>query len=399
MNTSFAQHLKRTGFSLAAFARRVGLSRPALSALANHGIRPACQPNLEGRMREALVSAGMSAEEAAVALAAIPENQKPRPCANTDRASPEADTTQPQEDSMLLRSETLSAQAKKQFGLLRSPFADDIHTRADVFASPNTRYVRAQLLDCALNHGFLAIVGESGAGKSVLADELEQRILDEGRPVIVIRPYTVAMEENDQKGKTLKAATIAEAVIHALDPSCHVKRSPQARFQQLHDLLKASRAAGNSHLLLIEEAHGLPTPTLKHLKRYLEQFKQGLSRLIGICLIAQPELMKRLSEQNAELREVVQRLEVIHLPPLDNDLEAYLAHKFERAGIKVGEVLAPDVPDAIRARLIRLPRGGRASEAQSLCYPLVVGNLITRAMNAAASAGWEKVDAQVIGGI
>jgi type II secretory pathway predicted ATPase ExeA len=299
---------------------------------------------------------------------------------------------------MLLRSEPLTQTARQHFGLARSPFANDIHTRADVFASPATRYVRAALMDAALNHGFIAIVGESGSGKSTLAEELEQRLLDERRPVIVIRPYIVEMEENDKKGKTLKAADIAEAIVRTLDPSGSPRRSRDARWRQLHELLKASRAAGNSHLLLIEEAHCLPIPTLKHLKRFLE-LKQGLSRLIGVCLIGQPELDNRMSEQKAEVREVVQRCEMIHLPPLDNDLDAYLAHKFERAGVQVGDLLAPDAADALRARLIHVPRGGKASDAQSICYPLGVGNLLSRALNAAAQAGWAKVDAQVIGGV
>ncbi len=165
----------------------------------------------------------------------------------------------------------------------------------------------------------------------------------------------------------------------------------------MHDLLKASRSAGYSHLLAIEEAHCLPVATLKHLKRFLE-LKQGLGRLLGICLVGQPELKNRLSDRNPEVREVVQRCELVELQPLDNDLEAYLKHKFERMEIKLDDVLAPDACDALRARLISLPRGGKPSDARSLCYPLVVNNLVTRAMNAAAAAGWAKVDGQVIGG-
>ena len=65
---------------------------------------------------------------------------------------------------------------------------------------------------------------------------------------------------------------------------------------------------------------------------------------------------------------------------------------------RIDDVLAADACDALRARLISLPRGGKPGDARSLCYPLVVNNLVTRAMNAAAAAGWPKVDAQVIGG-
>ena len=51
------------------------------------------------------------------------------------------------------------------------------------------------------------------AGKSTLRRDLIERINHDGLPVIVIEPYIIAMEDNDLKGKTLKAAHIAESII------------------------------------------------------------------------------------------------------------------------------------------------------------------------------------------
>ena len=192
-------------------------------------------------------------------------------------------------------------------------------------------------------------------------------------------------------------AQIGEAIMRTLAPTTQIKSSPEARFEQIHNTLKASRQAGYSHLLVIEEAHCLPKATLKHLKRFTE-LKQGLSRLLGVALIGQPELRVKLSDQNPDVREVVQRCELVELPPLDNELEAYIQHKLSRAGAEASAIFEPDSYDAIRARLIRMPRGGRPSDAVSVCYPLVVNNLVTRAMNAAASVGMAKVDASVIAG-
>lgn len=314
-------------------------------------------------------------------------------------ASPEAPaTTQAhQEDSMLLRHETLTAEARQHFGLARNPFVDDIQTRADVFQSPSTRMARAALMDCAMNHGFLALIAESGAGKSTLREDLEQRIIDENRPIIVIKPYVVEMETNDQKGTPLKSSHITEAIIATLAPAEGMKGSPQARTRQAEKLLIDSTAAGYSHLLVIEEAHRLPKTTFRHLKGFLE-LKRGLRRMIGVALVAQTELLGLLSAQNADMREIVQRCEVIQLRPLDNDLGEYIRHKFARLDMRIEDVFADDTIDAIRARLVRVPRGGKASDAISICYPLVVQNLVTRAMNAAASVGFPKVTAQVVEG-
>jgi type II secretory pathway predicted ATPase ExeA len=141
----------------------------------------------------------------------------------------------------------------------------------------------------------------------------------------------------------------------------------------------------------------MPTPTLKHLKRWLE-IKDGLRRLVGIALVGQTELRTRLVNGGAELREVAQRIELVELGPLDADLEGYLRHKFARFDLKYEQVFTPDAADAIRARLIHLPRGAKPADARSICYPLVVNNLVSRAMNAASAVGYPQVDAQVIAG-
>ena len=389
--------LQSARISQAALGAGARLSRGALHRLLSDGTLPVRDAEAPQRIADFLARHGVD-RSALENLFTAAKEVAPNVVQHAG-ADPEANPSDEseQEEVMLLRYEALSPHAKKQFGLPRSPFVDDVRTRDDVFASVNTRYVRAALLDAALNHGFVAIVGESGAGKSTLACELEERILAEGRQVVIIRPYVLAMEADDTKGRTLKSAAIAEACIRTLDPSATVKRTPDARFNQLENMLKASRAAGYSHLVVIEEAHCMPKTTLKHLKRFLE-LRQGLSRLLGICLIGQPELLNLLSDKSPEVREVVQRCEIIELLPLDNDLESYLKHKFDRINVKVDDVIAGDAYDALRERLIRVPRGGKTSDAISLCYPLAVNNLLCRAMNAAAEAGWPKVDAQVIRG-
>jgi type II secretory pathway predicted ATPase ExeA len=303
--------------------------------------------------------------------------------------------TEEKEAEMLLQNVSITPETRQHFGLPRNPFVDDVQSSGDVFQTSSVRYVRSSLLDCALHHGFVGIVGESGAGKSTLANDLEERIRVEGRDIAIIRPYVLAMEESDTKGKTLKSGQIAEAVIRCLNPSASMRSSPDARFDQVHQLLKTSARAGRKHLLLIEEAHCMPTATLKHLKRWIELL-DGFRRLIGVALIAQPELRARFASAGPELREVAQRCELIELGALDNDLEGYLRHKFARFDLKYEQVFAADAGDAIRARLIHLPRGARPQDARSVCYPLVVNNLVSRAMNAAAAAGYPVVDGNVI---
>ena len=398
--------LRSLGLSQRDVARGAAVSQSAISRIVSHGEWPARGAHLvRARLEQHLRQHGATPAQL-LTLFAVPgpvasAAKKLAPAGSYPaEAVPEVvrkQTENPEEETMLLQNEALSPEARKHFALPRNPFLDDVQSPADVFQTASVRYVRATLTDCAQHHGFVAVVGESGAGKSTLAEDLEERIKDDKRDIVVIRPYVLAMEATDQKGKTLKASHIAEAIAAVLDPQLKVKSSPEARFRQVHELLKASRRAGRRHLLVIEEAHCLPSPTLKHLKRFLE-LKDGMQRLVGIALIGQPELRDRLSSQNADLREVSQRCEIVELEPLDGELEGYLRHKFARFDLKFEDVFAPDAADAIRQRLVHMPRGGKPQDARSECYPLVVNNLVCRAMNAAARAGWPQVDAQVVGG-
>ncbi len=300
------------------------------------------------------------------------------------------ETLEPQEEEpMLLRHESLKPAAKKHFRLPRNPFVDDVQSRADVYITANGRYVNRVMLDAATNHAFVAILGESGSGKSTQREHLEELIADEARPIIVIKPYP--KQPKKAGSKPLQPSQIESAIFRALAPGVTRKSDPDERTAQIHELLKASRAAGYSHLLLIEEAHRLPVDTLKQLKNFLEM-KDRLRRLLGVCLIGQTkEMQVLLNERNPEVREIVQRCEQIEMEPLDNELEGYLAHKFKRIGMELPEVFEADAIDAIRVRLI-------AKDGGSICFPQVVNNLVCRAFNAAAAVGFPKVDAQVIAG-
>lgn len=391
--------LARLGVLQSDFARGAGMSTTAAHRLVAHHHWPVRRPAVvQQRVAGYLQAAGATPAE----LAALPVLQTVITPPNTtiQKDAPETTDSQPPEDlPMLLRKETLSAKARQHFGLKANPFNSEIQCLADVFVSSDLRFVRATLLHAAKNAEFMALIGESGAGKSTLVDELEETLLQTKQDVLIIRPYVLAMEANDTKGKTLKSGAIAEAIAHALDPQTRLPRSPQERFQKIHDMLKASRKAGRKHLLVIEEAHCMPVATIKHVKRFLE-LRDGLLRLLGVVLVAQPELKERLSSYDPEVREVMQRCDMLDMPALNNELEPYLRHKFARFDVKFDALFdtSPNTSaiQAIRERLVYTPRGGLKKDERSICYPLVVNNLVCRALNLTANAGFAQVTADAI---
>ena len=371
------------GIKQADLADAVGISRPALSGLINRGaaVLPAsCDfDQLKHAITQHLQRFG-------VANADTWFNEQ------SDTPTQDPMNDQPEEiTDMLLRKQTLTPQARRHFSLTADPFADPA-TQDEVFLSPDIRYVRESMYQVARHGGFMAVIGESGAGKSTLREELIDRIRREEQAVIVIEPYVLAMEGNDQIGKTLRSQHIAEAIMACVAPLAKTKSSPEARFRQLHEALRDSSRAGHSHVLVIEEAHSLPMATLKHLKRFRE-LKDGLRALLSVILIGQPELAVKLSEHNPEVREVVQRIEIVTLPALGPNLGDYLAHRFKRLGLPLDKVLDRVAVDALRTKLTPTRGDG------TLLYPLAVHNALAAAMNRAADLGVPLVTADVVRGV
>ena len=380
--SALKQLLKDHNVNQNTLSKPMCVSVSAVNLFVNHGQRPKKNPEqFQAKFIELLEAKGIATDQIQHAIDAANAIAANDQAASNDKA----DDTQ-QEQLMLLRKQTLTPAAKKHFRLFKNIFDEPIRSAAELFNNGDINYVRESMWQAAKgNSSFIAVVGQSGAGKSTLRRELNDRIEREREPTIVIEPYPTGMEDNDLKGKTLKASHIAESILATLAPSTNAKRSPEARFRQIHNLLKESSRAGHHHLLIIEEAHSLPIPTLKHLKRFLE-LENGFTPLLSIILIGQDELKIKLAENNPEVREVVQRCEIVTLEPFtQTTLVDYLQHRCKAADRKLSDFIDESGLDAICTKLTR--NVGRKNQHESLLYPLAVGNLITGAMNVAADLG------------
>lgn len=371
--------LGNAGIKQSVLARELNLSPAAVSQIINHDQWPTKSADqIKVKIMGFLRQNGVGEVEMSAAFEAADSTEMP----NNDQA-----TGISEEEVMLLKKHRLTQAARRAFNLARDPFAE-VRSQEEVYLTPDARYVREAMRQTAKHGGFLAVVGESGAGKSTLRRDLAEWIAREHQQIITIEPYVLGMEDNDIKGKTLKSGHIAEAIMAALAPRENVKRSPEAKFRQVHEALRQSYRAGNRHLLVIEEAHGLPIPTLKHLKRFFE-LEDGFSKLLGIVLVGQTELAEKLDERNPSVREVVQRCELVHLRPLDLELENYLNHRMNLANKTLADVMDESAIDALRVKL-----SGRGN--YSVLYPLAVHNVLTAAFNEAAELGIPRLNADLI---
>ena len=293
---------------------------------------------------------------------------------------------------MLLPKQTLSEKARKAFGLFANPFSGEVTSDAEMFVNGEIRFVQEAAWQAAIGGRMVAIIGESGAGKSTMLDDLKEKITRQHKPIVLIEPSVEGMEDTDTKGETMRSADIHAAIIYTLGEKVTVARGKEKRSRQVRAMLEESTTSGRSHLLVIEEAHALPTPTLNHLKRLHEKMRLGRRPMLGILLMGHPELEKKLCRY--DVREVMQRTEIARLRPLGADLAGYLQVRVEALGRKLDDFISIDGVDELRNRLTA--HSAEHDAHVSLLYPLNVNNWMIAAINTAAELGAPKVDRDVI---
>ena len=286
-----------------------------------------------------------------------------------------------------LEPEMLSQKAMKHFSVSQHPFAGEIRSMGDLYMSHHQLRVREAMIQAAQNGSILAVAAECGAGKSTLRECFNEYTKIEMPNLLIIEP-----EEPDKK--LLTAAMILEAIADELG----ITQMPQGREKRARkirrELIKSVKA-GNTHVLMIEEAHDLTKPVLKHLKR-INELKDGFQRLLGIILVGQGELNDNLN--NYDVREFSLRCNVIDLPPLGLSITDYVAHKFSRKGVNHSKVINQGGIDAIKERLQGVVGFGlkRGQESKDMSYPLNVNTMLVKAMNLAASLGEALITKEII---
>jgi type II secretory pathway predicted ATPase ExeA len=284
----------------------------------------------------------------------------------------------------------LALKTFKKFGITADPFTGDVVKADDVYLTDETRFIADYLLQAAKAGGMVALIGESGSGKTTIRRYAIDRMEREEQKVRIIAPRTIDKTR-------LTTSSICDAIIRDCSTETP-KRTLEAKARQIEKILTNSSRAGYSHVLMIEEAHDLGINTLKYLKRFWE-LEDGYKKLLAIVLIGQIEMKNKLDEsKNWEAREVIRRMELLELSPLGNgsEIAAYLDIKFGRLGRDRKTIIDDSGCEALAARLRKQTR---TEVVYSVAYPLLINNWTRKAMNLAAELGAELVDAEVVNAI
>ena len=173
--SALKQLLKQHDLTQSSLCKPLGVSTATVNLFINHGLCPKKRAaEFKAQIIELLQSKGIAPEDIHNALDADQShtlNDQALDCGIDS-------TTQPEEEQlMLLRKQTLTPAAKKNFKLFKNIFTESIRSSEELFNNGDINYVRESMWQAAKgNSSFIAVVGQSGAGKSTLRRELIERI-------------------------------------------------------------------------------------------------------------------------------------------------------------------------------------------------------------------------------
>jgi N-acetylmuramoyl-L-alanine amidase len=182
--------------------------------------------------------------------------------------------------------------------------------------------------DALLNdQGNLALVAESGMGKTMLLQELLEELRQEGRAAFLFQ-------------KDCSPRQVLQSVLGGLGVDSEGLELLVVQ-SKLNEIWFAELLAGKRIVLLFDDAEELDDTVLKTL-RQLSRYETSNSKLLQMVLCGQPELSRRLERDDlAQLRKRVTK--VMQLEPLSPvETSAYIHHHLYVVGHRGNSLFSPD---------------------------------------------------------
>jgi len=269
---------------------------------------------------------------------------------------------------------------KHNFGLTQDPFSIAPDPRF-LFMSERHREALAHLLfgvagkDNAAGGtggGFVLLTGDIGTGKTTICRCFLEQIPAGCHVAYIFNPKLTVIE---------LLQSICEEFHISVAPDIALPPTAKSYIDALNAFLLQSHAAGQSCVLIIDEAQNLRGSVLEQL-RLLTNLETNERKLLQIVLIGQPELRTLLARP--ELEQLAQRVVArFHLDALNaRETTHYIAHRLGVAG-HTGAL--PFSPKAL-ARIHQLAHG----------VPRRINLLCGRALLGAWANGQQRVDPAVV---
>ena len=195
---------------------------------------------------------------------------------------------------------------------------------AQLYASKSHCEVLERLSEIILgDRGHLALIAESGVGKTTLLQQVLQGLRDSSRATFLF-----------QKGCT--ARDVLEALLIELGVECAGMEVEWLR-AKLNQIWFAEMLEGRRLILIFDNAEDLDESVLETLQ-YLSRFETSSTRLLQFLLCGQPQLVEKLASENlAPLRNRIAEFRTLE-PFTPMETAGYIRHRLKAAGHE-GEAL------------------------------------------------------------
>jgi general secretion pathway protein A len=228
------------------------------------------------------------------------------------------------------------------FGLRERPFDLTPTPRFLVLTDAHREALRNLEYGIASRKGITLLVGEAGSGKTTVI-----RAAIETQP---IRVHCVHLNN-----PTLSREEFVEMLTAKFGLSAEAAASKTRMLVELEALLMARRTAGETTVLIVDEAQSLPLELLEEI-RLLSNIETDDEKLLSVIIAGQPELADRLNEQ--ALRQFKQRVSLrCTLGSLSRaETETYIRGRIQAAGGSGADVFTAEAMALLHEGARGLPR-------------------------------------------